>query len=371
MTPSSPATRPFDVFVQGTVFLDIVLTGLRGRPAPGTEVFTDGMGSCPGGIANLAIASSRLGLSTSLSAAFGDDLYGDFCWRSLESEEQVDLSSSRRMPGWPTPVTVSMAFDHDRSMVTHMRPTPIGEDELVGTPPPARAAIVYLGGEQPAWRSLARAQGTLVFADVGWDGSEQWSAGVLEQLSGCHAFLPNEVEATSYTRTADAESALRRLAGLVPIVAVTSGPAGSRAIDGITGEEAWAPAVPVVAQDATGAGDVFDTGFTLGTLNGWPLPDRLAFANLCAALSVQHIGGSLAAPGWGDIADWWRDLRARGAAGGSATRELAARYGFLDDVLPGGPPRTVRRAEATLARHSGRLIRQAPTVAGTDRPEDA
>jgi sugar/nucleoside kinase (ribokinase family) len=343
---------PFDVFVQGTVFLDIVITGLRARPVPGTEVFTDGMGSCPGGIANLAIASSRLGLSTSLSAAFGDDLYGDFCWESLETEEHVDLSHSRRMPGWPTPVTVSMAFDDDRSMVTHMRPTPIAEDELVGTPPPARAAIVYLSPEQPAWRALAREQGSLVFADVGWDGSGQWSAAVLEQLSDCHAFLPNEVEATSYTRTDDAEAAVRRLAGLVPIVAVTSGSAGSRAIDNLTGETAWAPPVPVVAQDATGAGDVFDTAFTLGTLRGWPLADRLAFANLCAALSVQHVGGSLAAPGWGDIADWWAGVRAAAPSAAAAAADLASRYGFLDDVLPESPLRTMRRAGATLARNS-------------------
>jgi sugar/nucleoside kinase (ribokinase family) len=344
--------EPFDVFVQGTVFLDIVMTGLHARPAPGTEVFTDGMGSCPGGIANLAIAARRLGLSTSLSAAFGDDLYGDFCWETLQDGEDVDLSASRRMTGWPTPVTVSMAFADDRSMVTHMRPTPVHEDELVGTPPPARATIVYLSDEPPAWRELARQQGTLVFADVGWDGSERWSGAVLDQLSGCHAFLPNEVEATAYTRTDDAESALRRLAELVPITAVTSGSAGARAIDNLTGEEAWAPSVPVVAQDATGAGDVFDTGFTLGTLKGWPLADRLAFANLCAALSVQHVGGSLAAPGWGDIADWWTGIRAAAPSGDSAARELAARYGFLDDVLPDGPIRAVRRAGATLARNS-------------------
>ena len=45
----------------------------------------------------------------------------------------------------------------------------------------------------------------------------------------------------------------------------------------------------------------------LGTLRGWPLAHRLAFGNLCAGLSVQHFGGSLAAPGWGDIIDWVRD----------------------------------------------------------------
>ena len=342
---------PFDVFVHGTVFLDIVMTGLRARPAPGTEVFTDGMGSCPGGIANLAIAAGRLGLSTSLSAAFGDDLYGDFCWQVLD-DEGIDLSAARRMPGWPTPVTVSMAYDDDRSMVTHMRDTPQDEDTLVGTPPQSRAALAYLSARPPAWHELARRQGTLIFADVGWDSSEQWSSSVLEQLSGCHAFLPNEVEAMAYTRADDAETALRRLADLVPVVAVTSGASGSRAIDNLTGECASAGPVPVVAHDATGAGDVFDTAFTLGTLNEWPLVDRLAFANLCAALSVQHIGGSLAAPGWGDIADWWAETRNRAACSDGASADLARRYGFLDDAIPDAPVSRVRRADATLARNA-------------------
>src|SRR5438128_729913 len=50
-----PDGPEFDVFLWGTVFLDIVFTGLESMPANGTEVWADGMGSCPGGIANLAI----------------------------------------------------------------------------------------------------------------------------------------------------------------------------------------------------------------------------------------------------------------------------------------------------------------------------
>jgi sugar/nucleoside kinase (ribokinase family) len=73
----------FDVIMQGTVFFDIVLTGLPALPTQGTELLAEGMGSCPGGIANLAVAASRLGLRTALAAVFGDDVYGDFLWRTL------------------------------------------------------------------------------------------------------------------------------------------------------------------------------------------------------------------------------------------------------------------------------------------------
>src|SRR5438270_2096811 len=96
----------FDVFLQGTVFYDVVLTGLPSPPVKGTEIYAEGMGSAPGGIANLAVAASRLGLNVSLAAGFGDDLYGEFLWRTLEEQEGVDLSRSRRFAGWHSPVTV-------------------------------------------------------------------------------------------------------------------------------------------------------------------------------------------------------------------------------------------------------------------------
>jgi sugar/nucleoside kinase (ribokinase family) len=164
-------------------------------------------------------------------------------------------------------------------------------------------------------------------------------------LDDCHAFVPNAVEAMQYTRAGTPEEAARRRAGLVPVVVVTCGQDGAIAIDSGTGELVRAPAVPVEALDPTGAGDVFTAGLILGTLRGWPLSRRLAFANLIGALSVQHFGGSLSAPGWGDIADWWRGARI-------TCPSVADRYTFLDEVILRGEQRSVRRAGATIARMS-------------------
>jgi hypothetical protein len=122
------------------------------------------------------------------------------------------------------------------------------------------------------------------------------------------------------------------------------------AIDGSTGEEAVVPALPVRSYDPTGAGDVFLASLVLGTLREWPLAHRLAFANLGAGLSVQHFGGSLAAPGWGDIIDWVRDhSRSRP---GDVSPDVLRYYAFIGDVLPEGPVPIVRRASATIARLS-------------------
>lgn len=351
----------FDVFLSGTVFLDIIFTGLKAMPAAGTEVRADGMGSCPGGIANLAIASSRLGLRTSLAAAFGDDDYADFCWRTLAEQERVDLGRSRRFDDWHSPVTVSMAVDRDRSMVTHGHESPMNATEMIGRPPRCRAVIVDLNlaeplgvPDEPTWADLARQDGALIFADLGWDPSGAWPAEVLDQLQCCHAFMPNADEAMAYTRTETANEALYALADRVPLAVVTNSADGALAIDNSTGEEAHVPALRVPALDPTGAGDVFGAGMVVGTLSGWPLTDRLAFATLCSALAVQQFGGSLAAPGWGDIADWWHTIRDQSSNGGHSSyhASLLRRYGFLEAIVPDVPLGAVRRAAATIARRA-------------------
>jgi sugar/nucleoside kinase (ribokinase family) len=346
-----------DVFMSGTVFLDIVFTGLPAIPAAGTEVWAAGMGSCPGGIANLATASARLGLRTSLAAGFGDDVYADFCWRTLADQERVDLARSRRFAQWHTPVTVSMAVQRDRSMVTHGHELPISSNDLIGAPPRARAVITSIGEGAadpvlPSWVGTARRAGALIFADAGWDPTGAWDPALLTSLAGCDAFMPNAVEAMSYTRTDSPRAALHALAEHVPLAVVTCGGDGALALDAATGEEAAVPALPVDALDPTGAGDVFGAGLVLGTIAGWPLEHRLLFAGVSAALAVHEFGGSLAAPGWGDIGDWWRRTRTRAEAGNTIASDLRERYGFLEDLVPRRHVCGVRRAAATIARHA-------------------
>lgn len=344
--------QTFDLFMHGTVFFDVVFTGLPSLPLRGTETQASGMGSCPGGIANLAIAASRLGVRTSLSAAFGDDVYGDFCWSTLTEQEGVDLTHSRRFPDWHSPVTVSMVVERDRAMLTHMHPAPVPGSELPADVPAARIGFAHLDAQPQDWYRKATAAGMLLFGDTGWDEEEKWAPSLLEQLKDFHCFLPNSAEAMAYTRTDDPHDALHSLADRVPVAVVTCGGQGALAIDSTTGEQEWVPSLPVNAHDPTGAGDVFGAGFVLGTLRGWPLRQRLAFANLCAALSVQYVGGSLAAPGWGDIIDWLARTQAKAAGGSAHAAELTATYGFVTDVLPETGRISVRRARATIARAS-------------------
>ncbi|MBM7831621.1 sugar/nucleoside kinase (ribokinase family) [Agromyces cerinus] len=335
-----------DVLLAGPVFFDLIFTELNAAPRPGTEVHAEALASSPGGVANLAVATARLGLGTALATTLGDDVYGRWCWEFLADHEGIDLGSSRLVPNWPTPVTVSIASGGDRSMITREEASPVPAGALVGDRLAARATFADLGAmsrgaraDDAWWRPATRA-GTKIFADIGWDSSERWDTADLQPLADCFAFTPNESEAMAYTRTQSAVAAARALAGRVPLVVVTRGDEGAVAIDSARGEEVIVPAVPAKGRDATGAGDVFGASLVLGTLREWPLEQSLSFAALCAALAVEHPGGALAAPGWGDLADWWDRTRSDG------DRELVARFSFLAEVLPETPGR--RRSESTF-----------------------
>jgi len=329
--------RP-DVLLTGLLFYDLVLTGLGGPPTPGEEVWTAGMGCGPGGIANLAVAAVEVVAEHGGEGRPQAEAGGGHCHEVLAGQEGVDLSLSRVADGWPTPVTVALAHGTDRALVTHGQEPPYGQDALMGDPPEARTALVHLEAEPQGWLAKAAANGTRIFADVGWDPTQQWSTDLLDQLALCHAFLPNEAEAMAYTRTDSAVAALGTLSELVPVAVVTRGGDGAVAVDQITGEYADVPALDIDVLDATGAGDVFGASFVAASLGGWPLEERLRFAVLAAGLSVRHHGGALAAPGWYGVDRWWRSL---------TDPPLRRSYGFLADRIPADPGPPVRYAPVT------------------------
>jgi sugar/nucleoside kinase (ribokinase family) len=238
-----------------------------------------------------------------------------------------------------------MAYEGERTMVSHGHEAPT-EEPAPDSPPHARAAVASLTpGVTAPWIEQAASRGTRIFADVGWDDSGRWDLAGLADLAHCEAFLPNAEEAMRYTGADCPRAAAHALAEHVPLAVVTLGSDGAYAVDGRSGESAEVPAIAVEALDPTGAGDVFVAGFVTGTLAGWPLADRLAFAGLTAALSVQEFGGSLSAPGWSEIAAWWRRVQS------VADQDPAAlsRYAFLEGKLPEVTrPWPLRRAVPTI-----------------------
>ena len=198
----------------GTVFLDIVFTGMLGPPSGGREVWTDGHGLQPGG--RRPTSRSRApgwgcgprwpprSAATSTATSAGD---------CSSEAEGIDLSHSQRFEGWHSPVTVSLAFDDDRAMVTHGHPaTSRRWTTCSATSPTSRLCFFDAGAAaaRPVARPGDRAPAALVFADVGWDATEQ--LGLDRAARAARAVStrssPTPTEAMAYTRTESPGAAL-------------------------------------------------------------------------------------------------------------------------------------------------------------------
>jgi sugar/nucleoside kinase (ribokinase family) len=317
--------------VSGTVFLDLILTGLEGPPPPGTEAYASGMAISPGGVATVAVALARLGVQAQLAALFADDVWGDLLWGAL-TDEGVDLSQSRRISGWSTPLTVSLAFATDRSLATYRALPPVTLDVGEELRTRTSACFTHIAPEiSTGWLERARSRGIPVFADTRWDNSGTWPAEVLEVLQPDDVFLPNAVEAMRYTRTSSAREALARIAKLVAVAVVKCGADGAIATES-GGPILREPGLKIGALDPTGAGDVFDAAFIYGTLQKWPLEQRLRFAVLCSGLSVARSGGALSAPTWGEIRAFFERVeQARGGSSWTFLAEIAAKITPVGD----------------------------------------
>ncbi len=296
----------------------------------GTESWARGMGSSPGGVANMATALARLGLKTSLAAAFGDDHYGEAPLHALEQGQGIDLAPSRTVPDgtrrspcrWRTRAS-------DDGQPRARRPPP--EEPAPEHAPRARAAVASLTpGTRAHWIAESARAGTRIFADVGWDDTGRWDLAGLADLEHCEAFLPNADEAMRYTG-ADCPGRRARADRVRATGRRHPRCRGRIAVDGRTGETAqrsprspWRPSTPPVP--GTSRRRVRDGH-----------PRRLAarrararLAGLTAALSVQEFGGSLSAPSWAEIAAWWRRVQSVDDQEPAALR----RYALLESLLP-------------------------------------
>jgi sugar/nucleoside kinase (ribokinase family) len=317
------------VHVFGTVFFDLVYSGLPVPPSPGTEVRAAHLGISPGGVANVAVALARLGLDVGLSAVFAEDAFGQYLWSALVYEG-IDLSLSVQSADWTTPVTTSFALGRERSLVTYEASPPVDVATLLPDGYRADAFVISMANAGAHWlRGLHRFT-PLVFADVGWDVEQLGSSALADRLAAVDVFMPNAAEARACTGTDDAEQAAAALATSGRLVVVKDSSSGSFAIDPSTRSGLRVPGLKVEARDTTGAGDVFDAGFIYASLAGWPLEQAMRFANLCAAESVKHEGGSLAAPCWRDLAAFWDKLE---------DDEVRRAYGFLPPLLTKCPAR--------------------------------
>ncbi len=290
----------FDITIAGEVNLDLILYGLPDELPPERELLADRMMLTLGGSSsilahNLAALGSRVGFQSRI----GDDDLGASALLPLQ-KIGVDISQLRRVPGpIKTGLTVVLQRAAWRNMVTYSGTIAelTWEDldfSYLGNSRHFHVSSFYLQRAlRPRIPELFRKMkeaGLTTSLDTNDDPDDTWEGGLREALRYVDVFLPNEREAQKAAEVDDLETAIRKLADLVPLVVVKMGRQGAAAQRGK--ERFTSPAIKVEAVDPVGAGDSFDAGFLHNFVRGADLTACLHAGNLAGAFSTTQPGGT-------------------------------------------------------------------------------
>jgi sugar/nucleoside kinase (ribokinase family) len=290
----------FDVTIAGEVNLDLILYGLPDELPRERELLADRMMLTLGGSSsimahNLATLGSRVGFQSRI----GDDDLGQAALQTLQ-QGGVDVSHVRRVPGAvKTGLTVILQREAWRNMVTYsgtiaeLTWDDLDLDYLADSRHLHFSSFYLQSGLRPRVPELFRKMkeaGLRISLDTNDDPDDGWEGGLHEALRYVDVFMPNEREAQKAAGAGDLETAVNKLAEVVPLVVVKRGREGALAQRGA--ERFVSPAVTVEAVDAVGAGDSFDAGFLHQYLRGADLPACLRAGNVAGAFSTTRPGGT-------------------------------------------------------------------------------
>jgi sugar/nucleoside kinase (ribokinase family) len=289
----------FDVVIAGELNLDILLYGLPAELAPERELVASDMVITLGGSStivahNLAVLGNRVGFISRI----GKDSMGQIALDRLAAAG-VDVSRVRRSEdGSSTGLSVILHHGTWRNILTYlgtMSQLSISDLDFdyVSSAQHFHSSSFFL---QTALRphvaelfKKLKAAGLTISMDTNDDPEDAWQ-GLQEVLPYVDVLLPNEREALKISGEQTLESAVARLAEIVPLVVVKMGPQGAIAQRG--GDRFEGAPVKVDALDAVGAGDSFDAGFISQYIRGADIHTCLAQGNLAGALSTTRPGGT-------------------------------------------------------------------------------
>ena len=295
----SPKMPDLDVTIAGELNLDLVLYGLPRELPPERELIASEMMITLGGSSaivahNLAALGNRVGFISRI----GNDSLGQIALDRL-AEAKVDLSRVRRSDD-ETGSGLSVILHHgaSRNILTYLGTisqltyADLDIDYVCSARHFHLSSIFLQAALRPRIAELFKKlkdAGLTISMDTNDDPDDQWQ-GLGDVLQYVDVLLPNEREALKISGEQELLRALARLAEIVPLVVVKTGPEGAIAQRGK--EQFRSPPVEVHAIDAFGAGDSFDAGFITQYLRGADLEHCMAYGNLAGALSVTKPGGT-------------------------------------------------------------------------------
>lgn len=242
---------------------------------------------CGGQTATALATCAQLGLRTKYVGAVGMDDEGARILTEL-SARGIDMSDVVRLDVASATATILIDDSGERIVLWHRDPRLGIPVERLPVADIAQARLLHVDDVDPVAAleaaRVARRAGVPVTCDI--DHITPRTAALLELVS--HPVFAEQVP-LDLTGQTDQGEALRALSARYggPVV-VTLGERGAMACEG--GEIIEVPAFVVDPIDTTGAGDVFRAGFIYGVIRGWPLPQRIRFANAAAAVSCTRLG---------------------------------------------------------------------------------
>ncbi len=275
-----------DCLGMGIVPLDHLYT-VEQLPEPGAKIDAVDLTIQGGGpVPNALVAMSRLGLSTAIIAAVGDDAAGRKVVEQLKKEDvEHRLIIVHRRPS-ATAVGFVEKESGRRTMVLH-RQIGIRPDDLDTENYPKPDLLLLDGRDFDASMQLARwgrNEGARIIFEIGSRRND-----VSNIFPMVDYLIVSDDFAFPFTDSEDPETAVSRLHKVCPgHVVLTSGAKGAWALEGEAGY--YQPAFRVKVVDTTGAGDAFLGGFCYGLVKDLSTAECLRIGSAVAALKCTETG---------------------------------------------------------------------------------
>jgi sugar/nucleoside kinase (ribokinase family) len=289
------------ILIIGDINSDLIITGLKNYPAPGEESYAnDYKIKMGGGAAISSLALSKLGLNPSVFGCVGDDIFSELLTNELRLHG-INLKYLKRIKNTSTGMSVTFTNETNRSFITCRSALDHTNLDDVTTEVIDEFDYIFLHNFIPSkieeyilFCKKVKSKGKKIIFDVGFDDTGKWDKKIFEVLKYVDIFIPDELEALSFTRCDNIEEALKELSIYCKQVVIKIGKKGAVALDG--SDVIYSPTFEADCVDTTGAGDSFDAGFIYGTMNDMDLKKCLALGNFLGSLSVTSIGGSTGIP---------------------------------------------------------------------------
>jgi 5-dehydro-2-deoxygluconokinase len=297
-----------DVWILGRIGYDLYAAE-HNRPLGEVEHFERDLG---GSSANMAVGLARLGLTTGIISAVGDDLLADYLLNRLR-EEGVDARFVRRVAGFNTSLCLTEVWPPDRFNQVFYRAKPadsqIELDEAVAGAIRQAKMFVTNGtnlASEPARASAidaleaAHKAGATTVLDIDYRASSWRSpANAGEEarrvLPEVDVVLANEEELALLTGSEDSQRQVESVLAAGPKLLVQKLGARGVAKHTSTGRH-FAPSRSEQVIYAVGGGDGFASGFLYTLYRGYGVQRALAYGNAAAAVVVGRVTCSSAMP---------------------------------------------------------------------------